>query len=169
MPSKQKPPRKIFKAYGPLFSLVLVALLASLALVGGMRDSSLLEWMHYFMGLLLCQFATLKIFHPEGFADGFQMYDLIAKKSRLYAYAYPFIELGLGLAYLSFIAPFFVYLLTILVTAIGSVGVIKALKKGLDLRCACMGTVLDVPLSTVTLAEDVGMGLMALFMLILHQ
>jgi hypothetical protein len=32
----------------------------------------------------------------------------------------------------------------------------------LDVRCACMGTILNVPLSTVTLTEDIGMGLMAL-------
>jgi hypothetical protein len=48
---------------------------------------------------------------------------------------------------------------------IGAIGVIRALKAGLDVRCACMGTVLDVPLSTVTLTEDIAMGLMALSML----
>jgi hypothetical protein len=47
----------------------------------------------------------------------------------------------------------------------GSLGVINALRKGLDLECACMGTVLKVPLSTVALIEDLGMAAMAAGML----
>ena len=53
-----------------------------------------------------------------------------------------------------------------IIMGVGAIGVIRALRKGLDLRCACMGTVLDVPLSTVTLSEDIAMGLMACAMLI---
>jgi len=164
----KKDPSKVFRAYRPLISLIVIAWLAASALVHGIQGNWV-AWMHYFMGFFLCQFAMLKIFQPVGFADGFQMYDLIAKRFRLYGYVYPFIELILGLAYLSFILPIFTYVLTILITLIGSVGVIQALKKGMDLRCACMGTVLDVPLSTVTLTEDIAMGVMALFMLIFNR
>jgi hypothetical protein len=89
----------------------------------------------------------------------------VAKKFRAYAYLYPFIELGLGLAYLSFSHPVATYIITILVMGVGTIGVIRALKRGLDVRCACMGTVLDVPLSTVTLSEDIAMGVMACLML----
>jgi hypothetical protein len=152
------------KKYWPLFVLISLAVLGALALTHS-AQKSLFVWMHYFMGLFLCQFAMLKLFHPRGFAEGFQMYDLLAKKFRLYAYLYPFVELGLGLAYLSFIYPVAVYILTLLVMGIGALGVIRALKSGLDIRCACMGTVLDVPLSTVTLSEDITMGLMACWML----
>ena len=100
----------------------------------------------------------------RGFADGFQMYDLLAKRFRPYAVAYPFIELTLGLAYLTFWRPTTVYAATIVVLGFGALGVINALRRGLDIECACMGTVLQVPLSTVALAEDLGMVLMALAM-----
>ena len=147
------------KRYGPLFVLVLVAALAALAMNQGA------EWMSLFMGFFLCQFAMLKLFHPSAFAEGFQKYDLIAKRFKAYAYIYPLIELGLGLSYLSSMYPLATYMITIIVMGVGAVGVIRALKKGLDLKCACMGTVLDVPLSTVTLSEDIVMVLMALFMI----
>ena len=153
------------KRYWPLLILVLITVLAAAALVHG-TGQGLFAWMHFFMGFFLCQFAMLKLFRPSGFADGFQMYDLVAKKFRSYAYFYPFIELGLGLAYLSFICPVITYSITLIVMGIGAVGVIRALRKGLDLRCACMGTVLDVPLSIVTLSEDMAMGIMAGIMLI---
>jgi hypothetical protein len=154
---------KTLGRYWPLFALIIVAALAAAALT---FEKGFLTWMHYFMGFLLCQFAMLKLFHPSGFADGFQKYDLVAKKSRLYAYLYPVIELGLGLAYLSLNYPILTYIVTILLMGIGIVGVIGALRKGLDVRCACMGTVLDVPLSTVTLSEDIAMGIMACGMLL---
>lgn len=152
-------------AYWPLFALILVAILAASALNWGVLKGQM-AWMHFFMGFIFCQFALLKIFNLNGFADGFQMYDILAKQSRAYAYVYPFIELGLGLAYLSFFVPILTYIVTIAVMAVSLVGVVQSLQNKLNINCACMGTVLNVPLSTVTLTEDVGMGLMALTMLI---
>ncbi len=150
-----------FKRYLPLFVLVAVAALGALALALGRSIS----WMPCFMGLLFCEFSLLKLFNVPQFAEGFQKYDWIAQKSKPYAHFYPFLEFVLGLAYLSGIWPIFINLVALIVLGIGAFGVIRALKAGLDVRCACMGTVLDVPLSTVTLTEDLGMGIMALVML----
>jgi hypothetical protein len=136
------------------------------------------RWMHTFMGFFLCSFAMLKLFRPASFADGFQMYDLLAKRSRAYAYIYPYIELALGLSYLSFYEPIFisgawqlnapvvVYGITILLFGFSAIGVLLALKRGLNTKCACMGTILNVPLSTVTLTEDIAMIAMAAWMLL---
>ncbi len=154
------------KRYWPLFALVLITALEAVALTYGMQKG-FFAWMHFFMGLFLCKFALLKLFNPKVFVEGFQKYDLVAKKFSGYAHLYPVIELALGLSYLSFAYPVVTYVITILVMATGAVGVIRALKRGLDVRCACMGTVLDVPLSTVTLSEDIAMGAMACWMLII--
>lgn len=152
------------KRYWPLGVLILIAILAASA-ISLSASANHLGWMHLFMGFFLCQFAMLKLFHPSDFADGFQMYDLIGSRFRPYALIYPWIELFLGLGYLSFLIPTWIYALTILVLGIGAIGVIWALRKGLDVRCVCMGTVLDVPLSTVTLTEDLVMILMAIVLL----
>jgi hypothetical protein len=152
------------KRYWPLFALVLIAALEAVAVTYYVQKD-LFVWMHFFMGFFLCKFAMLKLFNPKGFAEGFQMYDVLAKKIPGYAYIYPLLELSLGLAYLSSIYPIITYLITVLVMAVGTLGVIRALKQGLDVRCACMGTTLNVPLSTVTLSEDIGMGIMASIML----
>jgi hypothetical protein len=157
--------RKKFRRYWPLFALILVAALGATALVYS-AQKDFFAWMHFFMGFFLCQFAMLKLFRPADFAEGFQMYDVVAKNFRGYVYLYPFIELGLGLAYLSFTCPIAIYIITIIVMGIGAIGVIRALRQGLDVRCACMGTILDVPLSTVTLSEDIAMGVMACLMLL---
>ncbi|WP_242602132.1 MauE/DoxX family redox-associated membrane protein [Legionella nagasakiensis] len=163
MPEKAN--NQSIKRYWPLMSLIIVSFLAALAINWNVNGEMPVV-MHYFMGIFLVIFGLLKLFHPSDFADGFKMYDILAKRSRLYAYFYPFLELGLGLAYLSFFLPILTYLITIIILTIGAVGVIKALRQGLDINCPCMGTALDVPLSTVTLTEDIGMVIMVFILLV---
>ncbi len=154
--------------YIPLMVIVGLALLAACAKQYAYAESwDWMGWMHDFMGFFLVVFSMFKFFNMEGFSDGFQMYDLLAKPFRPYAYIYPFIELGLGLGYLAHWQPTVIYTATIVVMLFGSLGVFRALAKGLDLNCACMGTVLKVPLSTVALLEDLGMAAMAGAMLLL--
>ena len=153
--------------YLPLAVIVMLACGTACARQASYDDWNWVSWMHDFMGFILVVFSMFKFFNLEGFADGFQMYDLLAKRLRPYAYIYPFIELALGLGYLSHWQPIAIYMTTVIVMAFGSLGVIVALRKGLDLECACLGTVLRVPLSTVTLLEDLGMAAMAIAMLVL--
>ncbi len=157
------------KRYLPLLVVIGLAALGACALQYPLEAANSHTWMHSFMGLFLLNFAMLKLFDLPGFADGFQMYDLLAKQNRRYALAYPFIELGLGLAYLSQIWPPVTYIVTIVVMLFGASGVLKALRDGLNINCACMGTSLNVPLSTVAIIEDLGMAIMAIFMLILYM
>src|SRR6266487_2417193 len=152
--------------YWPLVSLILVSALAALAIAAGSGQTTMRGFMHAYMGVFLIFFALLKIFDLEGFKDGFAMYDLIAMRNSTWGYVYPFIELALGLAYLAFLWPSAIYLATIIVFTFGTIGVILALRKGLDIACPCMGNVLAVPLSTVTLTEDGVMVAMALSLLL---
>ncbi|MEM1040102.1 MAG: MauE/DoxX family redox-associated membrane protein [Pseudomonadota bacterium] len=155
--------------YWPLFSLTGISALAGLAIamggsgpgLDGVRSITMTSFMHGFMGVFLVVFALLKIFNLKGFRRGFTMYDLLAKRVRNYALVYPFIELVLGLAYLAYFMPVATYWATIVVFAFGTFGVILALRDGLDIDCPCMGSILSVPLSTVTLTEDLSMVVMA--------
>ncbi len=163
---RQKGRGSRLRDYLPLAVIVMLSLLAAGAKQADYGAWQWMRWMHDFMGIFLVVFSMFKFFDLPGFADGFQMYNLLAKPVRPYAYLYPFIELGLGLAYLANWKPMIVYAVTIVVMLWGALGVIRALMKGLDLECACMGTVLHVPLSTVALLEDLGMAVMAAAMLI---
>jgi YHS domain-containing protein len=159
---------KSWRDYVPLLVLILLTLGAASAKQYSYPppwDWTL--WMHDFMGLFLIVFSMFKFFNINGFADGFQMYDLLASSFRPYAYVYPFLELGLGLGYLAWFQPAFIYTATVVLMTFGSLGVFRALATGLDVNCACMGSVLNVPLSTVALVEDLGMASMALMMLFL--
>ena len=87
-----------WRAYLPLIVLTTIAVLVAAAIYRSYGPGiNPVRAMHAFMGFFLVAFAMLKLFDLPGFADGFQMYDLLAKRSRTYALLYPFLELALGL------------------------------------------------------------------------
>jgi len=121
--------------------------------------------MHACVGFLLCSLAILRLVDLPRFADGFAMYDLLARRWRSYGYVYPFLELALGLAYFAFFAPVAVYFATAILFAFAGLGVISAFDRGLDIDSPRMETTLGVPLPTVTVVESSVMVVMALVLL----
>ena len=118
-----------------------------------------------FMGLFFVTFAFFKLLDLRGFARAFRTYDLIAEQSRAYAAAYPFIELTLGIAYLGRWMPTVVNFATLVLMLIGSFGVIGAIRSKRKIQCACLGTVFKLPMSRVTLIENLTMAIMAMLVL----
>jgi hypothetical protein len=121
--------------------------------------------MRHFMAAFFIVFGAFKIYNWHGFVDAYQMYDVLAKKSRSYAYAYPVIEIMLGVAYLLNFSPVATNVATLLITGVSSIGVLQALRKKEEITCACLGAVFKIPMTKVTLFEDVLMAFMALIML----
>lgn len=124
------------------------------------------EVMMQFMAGFFIVFAAFKLLDLRGFVEGYSTYDLIAQRIPGYAYAYPFIELGLGLLYLGGVNTFWLHMFTFALMAINGTGVLIKLAKKEPFQCACLGTFLKVPLTKVTLVEDFGMAIMALWMII---
>jgi len=124
-------------------------------------------FMRHFMAGFFLTFAFFKLLDPRGFADSYAIYDPIAKRIRVYGFIYPFIELGLGVAYLMDIEPFFTNAATMAVMGISLVGVVLAVSRKQRIQCACLGTVFNLPMSTVTIVEDLLMIVMAAAMLLM--
>ena len=101
-----------------------------------------------------------------GFASSYAMYDVLAKRVPAYGYVYPFIELGLGVWYLLGWQPILVNWVTLIVMAFSSIGVILAVVNKQKIRCACLGAGFNLPMSTVTIIEDLLMAAMALWIIV---
>ena len=153
-----------WKDYKPLLIILIFCMAMSLA-QNNFLTQSFQPVMYSFMGYFFVFLSLFKFFDLKGFVDGFATYDLITKRLRLYGYAYPFIEFFLGLAYLAKIDLFLVNLVTVIVMTLSGIGVLKSVLSGQKIKCACLGTVLNVPLSTVSILENFGMGVMALISL----
>lgn len=158
------------QTYKPLILIVGYILATSLLLqIGlvGTSGMSAMETMRYFMAGFFLVFSFFKLLDINAFADAYSRYDLLARRWRGWGLIYPFVELGLGMAYLTNVNPIATHLVTILVMGFSAVGVIQAVVTKTQIPCACLGTVFKLPMSTVTIVEDVGMVLMAAAMLTL--
>jgi copper chaperone CopZ len=123
--------------------------------------------MRNFMGGFFLVFSFFKLLDLRGFADAYRSYDIVARAWPAWALIYPFIELALGIAYLLNLTPAVTNVMTLILMLVGSVGVLKALLDKRTIRCACLGTALNLPMTTITLVEDLGMAAMAAAMLMM--
>ena len=123
------------------------------------------ELMTNVMGTIFIVFGSLKLLNLQGFSKIFSKYDIVSKNVPYYAYLYPFIEIFLGIVLLSKSYLREAYLATIALMVISLIGVSWSLQKGLNLRCGCLGSFLHVPLSYVTISENLVMAGMAGYLL----
>jgi len=66
------------RRYIPLMVVIALAALGASAIQCVVEAPGPHSWMHGFMGLFLLVFSMLKLFDLPGFAEGFEMYDLLA-------------------------------------------------------------------------------------------
>ncbi len=128
---------------------------------------SLMTLMQHYMAGFFLAFSFFKMLDVKGFASSFSMYDPIASRIPQYGFIYPFIELGLGIAYLLGFNLTLTNLITLVLVSIGTIGVLQSVLSKTKIRCACLGTVFNLPMTTVTIIENSMMIVMALGMLLL--
>ena len=146
-----------------IFSTILILTLTK-QIVTGIWDIH--DFMYDFMGLFFLIFGSFKAFNLTMFAQAYATYDVIASKSMVYAYAYPFIELTLGFLYLLRWYLMFTNIVTLCIMLISAVSVAYVLSQREQITCACLGMLFKIPMTYVTLAEDLLMAAMAAFMLL---
>lgn len=146
---------------GVMFSLVIIFILARQLYFGFTWHN----WMQDFMAGFFLIFGFLKVINLKKFAESYGTYDIVTKTLPVYGYVYPFLELALGFLYLFNLYPFYTNVVTIFVMSVGALGVFIELSKGKEISCACLGEIFKVPLTYVTLLEDLLMVAMALYML----
>lgn len=157
--------RSFWTTYRPLLLIVAYILGASILIQYPFDSFSGLLLMRHFMAGFFLVFSFFKLLNLSGFATAYSRYDLLAARWKGWGYLYPFVELVLGILYLTHIAPFYTGVATILILGFSSIGVIESNLNQRNIQCACLGDVFDLPMSTVTIVEDVSMVLMAALML----
>ena len=164
-PSSPKLKPVHWRTYWPL---ILIGLFVSAVATGicWKTDGTMTTWMEAFMGGFFLVFSFFKFLDIQGFAKSYRSYDLLAKALPAYGYAYPFLELGLGLAWAFWGGTFAVALSTVVLMGFSAIGVILAVSQKQHIQCACLGTVFNLPMSTVTIIEDLLMVAMACALLL---
>lgn len=152
------------KDFTPLITVAIVVTFLSFVVMF-LTDGGWMMFMRVFMAGFFLIFGGLKLLKLSHFATAYGKYDLIAKHSRTYALIYPFLEIGLGLGYAFNIYPVAVNMITLMLMSVSALGVLRVLVRGEKIVCACMGAVFKIPMTGVTLGENLFMVLMAVGML----
>ena len=153
----------ILKTYKPLIVLFTFIFCTSLAYqisIGSFHWHLLMNHIMagFFLGLSFFKFLNLK-----AFAESFSGYDPIAQRWVNYGFVYPFIELLLGLVFVAQVGLQFANAITIIVLTLTTIGVYRRLQSKSKIQCACLGTTFNLPLSNVTIFENVVMVIMATY------
>ena len=107
-----------------------------------------------FMAGFFLVFSFFKLLDVRGFADAYSSYDLVAMRWQPWGLIYPFVELGLGVAYLFRFSLPVTNWIALIIMLVSVLGVIRANMRKETIRCVCLGTVLKLPMSTVTIVEN---------------
>lgn len=145
--------------------LIILAGIATVSyfLVGSPWEFS--TFMLNYMGLFFVVFSGFKLLDLKGFPPAFSMYDPLAKALPVYGWVYPFLELLLGVLFLMRIQLVPVLIITIVLLGITTIGVLGVLLSKRKIKCACLGTVLKLPMTEATFIENAIMIVMASLML----
>ena len=152
------------KQLKPLF--IILAYISITSLLLNFKNWNSTNVMLDFMGLFYIIFSFFKILDIKGFSISFRMYDPLAKKAPLYGIIYPFIEILLGIMFLTRIEVELAIILTIIVLGITTIGVTQTLLNKKPISCACLGTTLKLPMTEATFIENALMIIMAFSLII---
>ena len=124
------------------------------------------RWMGHFMAGFFLVFSFFKLLNLNGFAESYSMYDIVAKKWSGWGYVYAFTELALGIAFLTAFNPLITNAATFVVMSVSIVGVLQSVLNKRKIKCACLGDVFNLPMTTITVIEDALMIGMSAIMLV---
>ena len=155
-----------FRFYVPL--IVIFATIIAFTLIKAYLGSnfSTASLMLDFMAGFFLVFGGFKLIKLSAFAEAYEMYDIIAKRSKIYANIYPFIEIGLGIMFLLRFEVIIAAWITLALMSINSIGAYNGIRDKKVLMCACLGSVFKLPMSFVSLGEDLLMVAMALLIML---
>ena len=140
--------------YKPILLIFGYITAVSIVAGAGYADFNWMKAMNIFMAGFFLTFSFFKMLDLKGFAESYEMYDIVAMRIRAWGYIYAFVELGLGVAYATGFQPVITNILTVSVMTVSILGVAISLLNKRKIRCACLGAVFNLPMSTVTLIED---------------
>jgi copper chaperone CopZ len=158
--------RSWFETYKPILLIFFYISLVTVLIQSINHHFDYMQAMPHFMAGFFLVFSFFKLLNLKGFAESYQMYDVLAKKIPAWGYVYAFLELGLGISYLLNFNPIVTNAVTFIVMSISIIGVLQSVLNKKKIQCACLGAVFNLPMSTVTIIEDGLMILMSFIMLI---
>lgn len=156
-----------FATYKPVLLIFLYLFAATSLFEVTSNRIDFMRWMRHFMAGFFLTFSFFKMLNLKGFHDSYKMYDVIAKKIPAWGYVYAFSEAIIGFALMMNFKPIATNTVTLVLMTLSIIGVLQSVLNKKTIKCACLGDVFNLPMSTVTIIEDGLMIVMSMVMLYL--
>jgi len=157
------PQTSLLKTYKPLIVVFIFIILASSAYQISLGAFNSHLFMNHIMAGFFVGLSFFKFLDLKAFAESFSSYDPLAQRWLSYGYVYPFIELLLGLLFIAGKFLLIANAATVIVLTLTTYGVYKRLQSKSAFQCACLGTSFNLPLSNVTIGENLVMIAMGVY------
>ncbi len=154
--------KTFFQTYKPLFTVFAYILIFSTAYQIQLGTFSGHHFMNHIMAGFFIGLSFFKFLDLKAFATSFSNYDPLAKKWNNYGFIYPFVELALGFLFIADKFLLFANVMTIIVLTLTTIGVYNKLRSKVQFQCACLGAGFNLPLSNITIFENLAMVAMAI-------
>lgn len=141
-------------SYFPIFLIFGYITGISLLIQFELGSFNWMQWLNHFMAGFFLVFSFFKLLNLKGFAESYSMYDIVAKRWNGWGYVYAFTELALGVAFLTGFIPILTNAVTFMVMTVSIIGVLQSVFNKRKIKCACLGAVFNLPMSTITIVED---------------
>ena len=153
-------------SYVPVIAIFAMAAAMALAISWMMGTARLsVGTAETFVAVAMCLLAVPKLQDVEAFATMFLGYDLLARRWPAYARIYPFAEATAGVLMLAQALNWASIPIAMFIGTIGAISVIYAVYvQKRDIKCVCIGGNSRVPLGFVSLAQNLMMVAMAIWM-----
>jgi copper chaperone CopZ len=149
------------ETYKPVLLILFYVSLVSIIAATSIKGIDIMLGMRIFMSGFFLTFSFFKMLDLKGFASSYSTYDVIARKFAAWGFIYPFVELLLGVAYASNFQPLITNLSAFTVMTVSIIGVLGSVLNNRKIKCACLGAVFNLPMSSVTIIEDALMIIMS--------
>ncbi|MBL7997435.1 MAG: heavy-metal-associated domain-containing protein [Candidatus Kapabacteria bacterium] len=154
-PPSSESKRTWLQTYTPLLLVFGYITLVTLLIQASRNEWNTMLWMNHFMAGFFLVFSFFKMLDLRAFVSSYAMYDVIARRIPQWGYVYAFMELGLGILFALGVIPVLTNATAFVLMSVSVLGVIQSVVRKQEIRCACLGAVFNLPMSTVTIIEDV--------------
>ena len=159
-------PKTWFQTYKPIILIFIYLLCITILPAVVQNNFELMTWMPRFMAGFFLTFSFFKMLNLQGFAESYSMYDVVGKQWPQWGYVYAFAEAALGILFLLNVFPLATNIAAFVLMSVSIIGVLQSVLNKQKIKCACLGDVFNLPMSTVTIIEDALMIAMSGYMIV---
>jgi hypothetical protein len=155
-----------YRSYLPIIYVYILTLFLASLVSRFFNFNLFTDQVSIFLGIFSLVFSIFKLYRLENYVEALAEYDFLTQKFKPYGYAFPFFEFTFGVMFLFRVENLSTEITCLFLFTLNLISVLNALTKKRKFVCACLGDLIKVPLSYVSLIENLTMILGVIYLIL---